>query len=134
MNKLLILVLVPLGLFAALVVLWGSGAILMGVITLIGDSLRSMFVFGTRRLPQTLQKLLTDPWKVAAIPIAIGVAVLVIGTLIYGPQESKSDGFIRGRRLGNPGSGRPRYTPPTARQSNAPQTSTMPRKPFGRRA
>lgn len=134
MNKLLVVVLVPVGVFIALVILWCTGAVLMVAITMIGDSLRSMYVWGTTKLLSTVATLLSDPWKVVALPIAISGVVLAI-IVALSQDNPKSDGFVRGRRMEAGEMSRPRYRPPqrVAQRSSVPRPLPTPRPRFGRR-
>lgn len=132
MSKTLTLILIPFVLFAALVMLWITGVVLILAVTIVSEVLRNMYVFGTAGVLSAVATIFEDPWKVVALPIAISALVFFIFTYL---GRSEPDDFVRGRRMGDARESRPRFGQPdvAARRSKSGRSSTTARVPFRRR-
>lgn len=130
MKKILLPLLLPVAVFVALVGIWIACGLLFAAISFVGSILESIFLSGIPNLTRAIGDVFSDPWKVLAIPIAIGMAI-VFFLLVFGGNSQASDGFIRGRRIGGTNSSRPKYR---AKSSTSTGDGTNARNPSGSRA
>ena len=75
MNRILNLLLIPIVLFLAVGVVWFSVVLFLGSASFIADLLKGFIQSVFLELPKELLALLSDPWKVLALPFAVGVVI-----------------------------------------------------------
>jgi hypothetical protein len=101
MNRILNLLLIPIGLFLAVGVVWFSIVLFLGSASFIADLMKGFFQSIFLELPKELLALLSDPWKILALPFAVGVVIFFYQWLFGRFFDHQDPPFIRGRRLGD---------------------------------
>ncbi len=120
MKRISDFIIIPFIIFVLLVVAVVGFKVLLFAITLVARILVGLGTYAVNGFPDDLAYLFSDPIKIIALPIAIGL-VIALGYCGLN-MDTGSDNFIRGRRMGK----RPRRDP--HRGSNRPSTLSTEKK------
>lgn len=101
MNRILIILLIPLGLLLAMGFVWFSVTLFLGSAAIIADLMKGFLQSLFLDFPKALLDLVSDPWKILALPFAVGVVILFYVWVFGRFVEQDGPPFIRGRRLGD---------------------------------
>ena len=123
MRRIADFIMIPFIIFALLVVAVVGFKFLLFAITLVARILAGLGTYAVNGFPDDLAYLFSDPIKVIALPIAIGL-VIALSYCGFHNMNMGSDNFIRGRQMGK----RTRRDP--RRGSNRPSTLGTEKKPL----
>lgn len=101
MNRWLKFLMAPFVVFASIVALWGATSLLFFSANIIANILRAFKGWISGEFPRMLLRTFSDPWKIASLPIAVGVVILA-GLWAWDDLMRKSGSQVmRGRELGS---------------------------------
>ncbi len=128
MRKFTDFIMIPFVIFALVVLAVMGFKFLLLAITLVSGVLVGLGTYAVNGFPDDLASLFSDPIRVIALPIAIGL-MIALGYWGMNHMNEGSNNFVRGRQMGNRtrkaphrGSNRPSTRDPEKRSLPAPTT------------
>ena len=111
MNRYLEMLLIPLIIFVAALFASFGILVLFGSATIVGAILKAITNWLLTEFPFLVSQTLNDPWKVLALPIAVGIVILFYQWAIEEFWKGSEAPVLRGRRMGDSRSHRNRSRP-----------------------
>ena len=115
MRKFTDFIMIPFVIFALVVLAVMGFKFLLLAITLVSGVLVGLGTYAVNGFPADLASLFSDPIRVIALPIAIGL-MIALGYWGLNQMNEGSNNFVRGRQMGN------RTKKSSHRGSNRPST------------
>jgi hypothetical protein len=101
MNRWLTILMAPFLVFMGMVALWGAISLLFISAGIIAHVLRHFSGWIVEALPRMVVTICSDPWKIAALPMAVGVVIIVGFWAWEDFQRHSRPQVMRGRELGS---------------------------------
>ena len=125
MRKFTDLIMIPFVIFALVVLAVMGFKFLLLAITLVSGVLVGLGTYAVNGFPDDLASLFSDPIRVIALPIAIGL-MIALGYWGLNHMNEGSNNFLRGRQMGE------RSRRGSRRGSNRPSSQDSKREPLPR--
>lgn len=102
MNRWISVLMAPFLALVAILVVWGATNLLFLSAGVIANVLRAFLGWMVGTLPRMIVTTFSDPWKIAALPMAVGVVILVGWWAWNDLTNGSRSQVLRGRELGSP--------------------------------